>query len=143
MAILLGMVASAGAQQPRTRSLEYDPDRREWIEAPPPPPGTVEGDLHQIRVLVKDGENRQALAAIKRFIEFHGKNNVHYPEVLIERAQALIGRRDYHKAYVQLEEFLNEFGIDNRLLEGLGHWPMNSSPELFYSQLQQDITSQL
>ena len=106
---LLGIVAPVGAQQPRTRSLKYNPDRKEWIEVPPPPPGTAEGDLYHIRVLVKNGENRSALAAIKRFIKSYGAANVHYPEALLEKAQALIGRRDYHQAYVQLEEFLNQF----------------------------------
>jgi len=32
-----------------------------------------------------------------------------YPEVLIAKAEALIGRRSYHEAYVTLQEFLGEF----------------------------------
>ena len=78
IAVVLTGVASAmlpeaaNAQQPRTRTLTYDPDRKTWTEVPPPPSGTAEGDLHAIQVQIKNGEYRSALTAIKGFIKRYG-----------------------------------------------------------------------
>jgi outer membrane protein assembly factor BamD (BamD/ComL family) len=96
-------------QQPRSRLLTYDSERKDWVETPPPAPGTAEGDLHAIRTLIKDVEFRKALAAIKKFVKTYGQSHVLYPDALIAKAEALIGRKDYHKAHLTLQEFLNQF----------------------------------
>lgn len=100
----------ARAQRPRTRSLTLNPSSKEWVELPPPPIGTAEGDLHAIRVQIKDGRYRSSLRAIKRFVKKYGEADPQYPAVQIAKAEALIGRRDYYKAYVLLQDFLRRFG---------------------------------
>jgi len=101
---------AADAQQPRTRTLTYAPDSKDWVEEAPPPRGTSAGDLHAIRVLVKDGRYRTALKAVKRFIKDYGAADPCYPQLLIAQAEALVARRDYDKAHKVLQAFLSEFG---------------------------------
>lgn len=104
-------VASPAVGQPsRTRTLTYDPDRKEWVELPPPAAqGTPEGDLHRIRVQIKDGRYRKALSAIKNFVNTYGQEDSHYPAILIAKAEALIGGRKYDQAHEVLQNFLGEF----------------------------------
>lgn len=109
-ALLCTLWHPARADQPRTRSLTYDPDRQEWVELPPPPPGTAAGDLHLIRVQITDGKTRGALSAVDGFIEKYGETDPSFPEVLIAKAEARLARRDFYKAYEVLEEFLSRFG---------------------------------
>ncbi len=99
----------ANAGEPRTRTLKYDAENKEWIELPPPPPGTAEGDLHLIRVRIKQEEYRGALRGIKQFLEKYGDGDPLYPELMIANAEVLIGRRDYYKAHLLLQEFLDRF----------------------------------
>jgi len=108
-AFLLWSTALAVAQQPRVRALKYDADRKTWVEVPPPPPGTPEGDLHVIRALIKDAKYRQALAEVKAHVKRYGQSHPLYPEVLIAKAEALVGKRAYDKAHVTLQTFLGEF----------------------------------
>ena len=108
--VVLGPFASVEAQQPRNRTLKYDADQREWVEVPPPPPGTPEGDLHYIRTLMASGDYREALSSITQFLKSHGSRSPQYPELLIAEAEARIGLREYYKAYTLLEQFLDEFG---------------------------------
>ena len=117
--IVLGAIGSVEAQHPRTRTLKYDANRREWAELPPPPPGTAEGDLHEIRMLIAGGDHREALSSAKRFLESYGRSNSLYPNLLVAKAEALIGRRDYQQAYTVLERFLNEFGGTELTAEAL------------------------
>ncbi len=107
---LLVTLQAVHAQQPRTRTLVYDPDRKAWEELPTPQPGTPAGDLHVIRTRIKERRYRPALSAIRKFVKKHGPSDPTYPEVLIARAEALIGRRQYYKAHVTLQEFMVEFG---------------------------------
>ena len=106
---LVYSTAAVRADPPRTRTLTYDSERREWVETPPPPAGTPEGDLHQIRVLNKDGEFGKALSRVKQFVKQYGESDALYPEVVIAKAEAQIGRRDFYKAYGTLTGFLDEF----------------------------------
>lgn len=107
--MLLGANAAV-ALQPRTRTLTYDPDRKAWAELPPPPPGTPEGDLHAIKVRIREEDYGSALSAIKEFFKRYGESGPFQPEVLIAKAEALIGRDDYDKAHLVLQEFLGGFG---------------------------------
>lgn len=108
----LTMIAAqaAYAQQPRARTLTYDADGKEWVELPPPAPGTAEGDLHAIRVEIKQGEYRPASSAITEFTGRYGESHPLWPEVRLASAEALIGRREYHKAHIVLQELLARFG---------------------------------
>ncbi len=106
---VIAVVPTAG-QPVRTRSLTYDSDRKEWLESPPPaPPGTPEGDLHHIRVQIKDGKYRKALSAVKKFINTYGQSHPDYPSALIAKAEAMIGGREYDEAHKVLQLFLSEF----------------------------------
>jgi len=110
-AVVLGSVipSIALAQPARVRTLTYDADKKDWVELPPPPPGTPEGDLHLIRIHIKDGHFREALKLAERFDKRHGSAHELYPAVLLAKAQALIGRRDYDKAHGVLQAFLGEY----------------------------------
>lgn len=108
--VLLVTVRAADAQQPRMRTLTYDAARKEWVEQAPPQPGTAAGELHAVRLQIKERRYRAALAGIKKFIEKHGPSEVLYPDILIAKAEALIGRREYYKAHEGLQAFLSEFG---------------------------------
>jgi len=105
-----GSVQTIAAQPPRTRTLTYEAGRRTWVETPPPPPGTPEGDLYAIQVQVNSKEYKAALSDIKAFTKRHGERGALWPEVLIAQAQALVGRREYEKAHQVLQGFLAEYG---------------------------------
>ncbi len=99
----------AGAQQPRIRTLVYEPQQKQWVEQPPPPAGTAEGDLYAIKVQVHDEDYRKALTAIQRFLKKHGTSDPNYPDILIAKAEALIGLKEYDQAHKVLQAFLGEF----------------------------------
>jgi len=99
----------ASAQQPRLRTLTYDAQKKEWVEQAPPPAGTAEGDLYAIRTEIQEKRYRKALSDIKQFVEKYGEQDASYPQVLIAKAEALIGQRKYDEAHTVLQEFLGEF----------------------------------
>ena len=110
LAATIHIAPPAIGQPARTRTLTYDPQRKEWVELPPPAAaGTPEGDLHRIGVQIKDGRHGKALAAIKKFINSYGQDDRHYPAILIAKAEALIGGRKYDQAHEVLQTFLGEF----------------------------------
>lgn len=113
LGLLVGLLSvttrAVQAQPARTRTLVYEPVNKEWEEIPPPQPGTPAGELHSIRMEIKEGKYRRALSGIKKFVEKYGPSDPTYPEVLIAKAEAMIGRREYYKAHVTLQEFLGEF----------------------------------
>ena len=83
----------AGAQQqPRIRTLTYEPQQKEWVEQAPPLEGTADGDLYAIQVQIHDGHYRRALTAVNRFVKTYGKADPAYPEALIAKAEALIAQ---------------------------------------------------
>ncbi len=110
--VVVGVSGStlAGAQQPRLRTLVYEPKQKEWVEQPPPPEGTAEGDLYAVRVQIKDEKYRKALSAINKLVKKYGERDATYPELLICKAEALVGLREYDKAHVVLQAYLGEFG---------------------------------
>ena len=106
---LFATLQVSDAQQPRARTLTYEPDRKEWIELSAPSPGTPEGDLHAIKVQIREAKYRQALSAAKKSIKRHGEADPLYAQVLLAKAEALIGGRKHHKAHIALQEFLGRF----------------------------------
>ncbi len=99
----------AFAQQPRLRTFTYDAQKKEWAEQAPPPAGTPEGDLYVIRTHIQEQRYRKALTDIKTFIKKYGEDGPLYPEILIAKAEALIGQKEYDQAHQVLQEFLGEF----------------------------------
>lgn len=107
----VGLLASPGQAQPRrARTLTFDEGRKVFVEVPPPPAGTAEGDLHALRLLLDEEQYRAAFRATSAFTKQYGEAHALYPNILIAQAEAQIGRRDYYKAYETLQEFLNRFG---------------------------------
>ena len=106
MCLVGGWTAQA---QDRLRNLVYDPASKDWIEQAPPLPGTPEGQLYEIRVLIKDGSPRRAFSRLDDFVAQHGVDHPLYAETLILRAQALVAREEFEKAHEILQMFLAEF----------------------------------
>ncbi len=106
-AAIMGPMAIA--EPPRLRTLVYDPQKREWIEQAPPPAGTAQGDLHAIRVHVNDKKYRKALSGVNAFVKKLGARDPVYPEVLLAKAEAWIGLKEYDKAHATLQALLGEF----------------------------------
>jgi outer membrane protein assembly factor BamD (BamD/ComL family) len=121
-ALLVGLLLAIGnpclAQEAETRSrtLELGVGSEDWVEVAPPPPGTPAGDLYQIKLLLKDEEYSDAWSASEDFLELHGTQNTAYPSLLIARATAQIGRRNFDRAHEILQEYLSEF-------QGFGETP--------------------
>lgn len=103
----LGPVAH-GAPEQRKRTLTFEPEKRRWVEVAPPQRGTSEGDLHRIRELNRLGHYRRALSASKAFIKKYGSGDPQYPELLLAKSDALIGRKQLAKAHATLTELLSE-----------------------------------
>jgi outer membrane protein assembly factor BamD (BamD/ComL family) len=105
----LTSVSRVQADEPRARRLTYDPDRREWKEIPPPMPGTAEGDLYAIQMDIEGEKFGRALKGLKGFEKAYGTEHALYPEAMIARAEALLGRREYEQAHAVLREFLDRY----------------------------------
>ncbi len=97
-------------QEPRLRTLTYETGTREWVEVAPPLPGTNEGDLFLIRDMLRRNDFRRALAATEAFIKKYGPGDALHPDVLVAKADALIGRKDFMVAHETLQAMLGEYG---------------------------------
>lgn len=100
----------ASAEKPRLRKLTYDSQEKEWVEQTPPLPGTPDGDLFEIRRLNSNEQYGAALKSAKVFEARHGESDALYPEVLLARAEAMIGRKQFDEAHKLLQQFLDEYG---------------------------------
>ena len=111
MAVLASLTGlRASAETPRLRKLTYDSQKKEWVEQTPPLPGTPEGDLFEIRRLNSNGQYRAVLKAAREFETRHGESDALYPEVVLARAEAMIGREQFDEAHLLLQQFLDEYG---------------------------------
>jgi len=70
----LPALPAAGDPPERTRHLEYDAQRGEWVEVLPPPPDTPERELHDVRVLIAEEAYRKAIRRIERFVREYGES---------------------------------------------------------------------
>ena len=100
----------ARADTARIRTLTYDPANKEWTEKTPPLPGTPEGDLFIMRRLNSQQRYRAASKATDEFEKTHGESDSLYPEVMLARAEALIGLEKFDAAHELLQEFLDQYG---------------------------------
>jgi tetratricopeptide (TPR) repeat protein len=107
---LIALSSAVSGQTPRLRNLTYDPQKKIWIEETLPLAGTPEGDLFCIRRFNAEERYRAALSAIKDFERCHGASDPLYPEVILAKAEALIGREEFDDAHELLQKFLDEYG---------------------------------
>jgi outer membrane protein assembly factor BamD (BamD/ComL family) len=61
-------------------------------------------------VRISHEEFKPALSAIKDFSKRHGEPAAVLPEVLLAKAEALIGQHEYGDAHLVLQEFLSKYG---------------------------------
>ena len=107
--LAVGGALRADDTLPRAKSLEFDPDSGEWVDLAPPVAGTPEGDLQLARALHTDKQHNQALKAVKKWFKTYGEDHDLYPQARLLECAVRIAKRDYYKAHVRLQEFLNEF----------------------------------
>ena len=89
--------------------LQYDPATGQWIESPPPVPGTALGDLQLAREAHAQGDYRRAYRQVKKWLKAYPDDYDYLPDALLLRAEIEIARRDYYKAHKHLQEFMDEF----------------------------------
>ncbi len=108
--LVVGTSASAGDEPlERAQNLEFNTETGEWVELQPPVPGTPDGDLRIARSLHSKEKNSEALKAVKKWYEDHGEFHALYPDAVLLECSVRIAKRDYYKAHLRLQEFLNEF----------------------------------
>jgi tetratricopeptide (TPR) repeat protein len=111
MVLVLDPVPAVRAQEStRTRQLVLPPSGEAWKEVLPPAPGTAPGDLHAIRVLLREGAFPAALSATHRWEKTYTTAHPLHPDVLLSRAQALVALRRYDRAHRVLQGYLDRYG---------------------------------
>lgn len=105
---VLGGMAARG-QQPRARTLQYNPTEQTWLEESPPTPGTAEGDLYRAKSLVRSGKYRKAISKVGAFLKKYGDAHELYPASILVEGQALVGMKKYSAADKVVQGFLSQF----------------------------------
>jgi len=122
VALWCPLLALGEAESPevKARQLEYDPASGQWVESPPPVPGTALGDLQLARQAYAEEEYRRAHRLIERWLKTYSPDEPYRTDALLLRAEIEIARRDYYKAHRHLQELLDEFtgtGAAERAME--------------------------
>ncbi|MBI1826855.1 MAG: hypothetical protein HYR83_10780 [Planctomycetes bacterium] len=102
--------ASVRAEPPRSRSLMYDPQSKDWNEPEVPLPGTPEGRVSAIKTQIRKKQYSRALREARVFKKDPGHDHPLYPQVILLEAEAQIGLKEFDKAHALCQAFLNEFG---------------------------------
>ncbi len=113
LVMMLSAMAALGAAQPpeqRRERVEFDPASGQWSTVEPPKPGTPEGDFQLARQAIAEGKFGQARRILDRWLKQYGEQHELHPHVLLRRAEAVIGQKDYYQAHQYLQEFLNQYG---------------------------------
>jgi outer membrane assembly lipoprotein YfiO len=91
--------------------LTYDPKTGEWLELPPPEPGTEDGDLEIARATLARAEKRtdfmRARKLLKQWVSTYYDSR-RYPEALFYYADAEFQLGNLMKAYETYERLLDE-----------------------------------
>lgn len=101
--------ARADTRDQRAESLRFDSAKGQWIELPPPVPGTPEGDLQIARAQYAEGDHSRAKRSVKKWLKQHGELHELYPAAMLLKARIRIAQRDYYKAHKELSALLAEF----------------------------------
>ncbi len=105
-----------GAKKPTEQYAErltYDPVTGEWLELPPPRPGTPEGELEMARSILARAESKRDLRKARKLLEKWVRtyyDSPHYPEALFYFADAQFQLGNFMKAYELLERLLDDYG---------------------------------
>jgi len=119
MLLMLAWPLAAPAQdddQTYHERLEYDAKTGDWVEIPPPVPGTEGGDLALARSFLARGEYKQARKAFKEWFKLYTESEL-WPEALFYAAETeilAVEQRPKGGHLIKAYEWLQE------LLEG---WP--------------------
>jgi outer membrane protein assembly factor BamD (BamD/ComL family) len=112
-AVLLAVpwpVSAAPARKDRfVETWTYDPKTGEWIEQPPPQPGTENGDLDLARQALAREEFKDAAKRAAAWIKTYGGSAERYPEALYVSATAQLELGDYRAAHDGYKALLNDF----------------------------------
>ncbi len=110
VALLVTGSAYAAEPRPKARELDYDPKTGQWVESPPPVPGTALGDLQLARQAHARQDYRRAKGMLKKWLKTYGDTEPDYvADALLLEAEIHIARRDYYKAHENLQEVLDSF----------------------------------
>lgn len=80
----------------------------QWVQAKPPKPGSPEGDLVDIRALVEEGRNKQAVKAVDKFLLAHAASAI-CEEAMNLAGQALVSNGRYWDAYGWYERQITNY----------------------------------
>lgn len=91
------------AQDEKYREREVlDPDKDEWREQAPEPPGTPAGDLELARSHLARGEPRKARKLLKQWLAAN-PDQERYAEAMFLSGESYFEMKDFYKAYEQYE----------------------------------------
>jgi outer membrane protein assembly factor BamD (BamD/ComL family) len=101
-----------GKDETYRERLEYNPATGQWVELPPPIPGTEEGDLAIARERLAKGEYKKAREAFANWFKMY-PDSVHRPEALFYAAETEVSAvdeaphaGDLMQAYKYLQELI-------------------------------------
>jgi outer membrane protein assembly factor BamD (BamD/ComL family) len=107
--LAVGNGAVAAPPDSRRERVEFDPQTGQWTPLPRPVAGTPEGEYQLARQQLADGRYGAARRVLDRWIKKYGAQHELYPQVLLRRAEAVLGQKDYYQAYKYLKDFLSQF----------------------------------
>jgi len=79
-----------------------------WVRVAPPKPGTPAGDLAVIRRHVKQGQDKKAIKAVKKFLKAYPRHKS-AEEAMMLAGRAEMNRRRYYQAFEWYEKQLVRF----------------------------------
>lgn len=109
--MLLGACTSTRA--PVAAQLEFDPQQGEWVEIPPPQPGTPDGDLRGVRADLADGHLGPARRGIGTWLKIHGTGHALSREARLTQAEIEYSDADFYKSYTLLKDLTADSGTDD------------------------------
>ena len=101
----------------RVEQLEFDPGNEQWIEIPPPQPGTPEGDLAIASRRLAEEEIGKARKAFKKWFKDYGEGHLLARQAKLGLAEVELADENYYKAHKILEILRTESGPDEIALQ--------------------------
>ncbi|MCG3126709.1 MAG: hypothetical protein CHACPFDD_01562 [Phycisphaerae bacterium] len=99
----LALASAGSAQEQRFREREVlDRERGEWVEVPPPEPGTPEALLEEGRSLLARGRGREAKRLLKEWVK-NNRDHERYREAMYLLGEAYFESGNFWGAYKRYE----------------------------------------